>query len=86
MDRGVLVQTFLEPRRAQSHSPRHHGPACHRPDACLYVTSIDRSQRWGEYDCEWERSATVDASVSNRTIVVVHSGLDGEEVFFRAEE
>jgi hypothetical protein len=30
--------------------------------------------------------ATVDASSSNRTIVVVHSGLDGEEVFFRAEE
>jgi len=57
-------------------------------DELLIDGDVDESQRWGEYGSVSEGdSVTIDASGSNRTIVVVHSGPYGEEeVLLRAEE
>jgi len=57
-------------------------------DELLIDGDADDSQRWGEYGSVGEGdSVTIDASGSNRTINVVHTGPYGsEEVFLRAEE
>jgi len=57
-------------------------------DELLIDGDVRTSQRWGEYgSVSAGDSVTVDASGSNRTIVVVHSGPYGEEeVLLRAEE
>ncbi|WP_080505321.1 type IV pilin [Halorubrum aethiopicum] len=66
----------------------HTGGDAVPAEEILIDGDVDDSQRWGEYGSVSEGdSVTVDASGSNRTIVVVHTGPYGEEeVFTRVEE
>lgn len=85
---GDVDAEFVVTFNADTVEVTHAGGDDIPADELLLGGDVDDSQRWGEYGSVSEGdSMTVDASGSNRTIVVVHSGPYGsEEVFLRAEE
>jgi FlaG/FlaF family flagellin (archaellin) len=85
---GDADAEFTVTYNADSVEVTHVGGDAVPADELLIDGDVDESQRWGEYGSVSEGdSVTIDASGSNRTIVVVHSGPYGEEeVLLRAEE